>query len=60
MSDQPRIVRDTETGLSIRLIREWKPEDEKFVTVLEWTFPHMHVRLADGYCGICGCLLALK
>lgn len=54
-------ARDTETGISIRFIREWKPEKDTFRNMLDAAqYPHLHCSIdGEGYCWFCGLRMPL-
>jgi hypothetical protein len=54
-------VRDPETGISIRLIRQWKPEDAKQITAMDMAMLSCAflghtwlINVGEPFCGVCG------
>ncbi len=58
LGSAPADALDRETGLSIRFIRGWKPDEARWRNTLDATqYPHLHVSIdASGYCHFCGLL----
>lgn len=45
---------DRETGLSIRFVREFDPDRDRFSSTMDATmYPHQHLSMF-GYCWFCG------